>query len=400
MIVMLSVGEVRRRNKEIASLGLRFCSGKAGCGRELPFDQFNKRVDGLQYNCRECQKVRDTAKRRANPNHNRDWRQENSVEYLFNNRRYSAKKKCEKYGGTAVKFTLSDLHLDWFARGIDKDACFLCCEAFLPGEGRTEEHDIPLSRGGDDAPHNLSPAHHSCNAEKGGKTLAEYRVWVAEGNRITCRNKKLQKKLDAHAVRARKMGKPADKIKARALLDWWDFIDADRERCSYCRVNKADQIDHIIELEKPDGAHRMELLLPVCGACNQAKKVFDSMEAYLDSLAQVGRWMPVEAILSGTWNYCELAAAEEADRIAGVAAGRKKNKTECLRGHLLEGNNVPKSAADKGQRSCRACMNAGAWFHKRGITPTAAELQAKADEFYAKFMPQESVWKETENDDE
>lgn len=45
--------------------------------------------------------------------------------------------------------------------------------------GRTDDHLIPLSRGGLEVPENLVTCHQRCNQKKGNRTLEEYRVIVA-----------------------------------------------------------------------------------------------------------------------------------------------------------------------------------------------------------------------------
>ena len=397
---MLSIVEARRRNKEIAPLGLRLCSGKAGCGRELPFDQFYKRGDGLAAMCRECYSNYKTTRHKANPNYWRDHNRETAAAQKFYNFNRNSTKTAGKYGCYIELFTEAEMHQHWVEYDVDPGECFLSGSRWYEGKDISYDHMVPLSRLGAHAVWNIRPACNSpCNKEKHDKTVWEYRAWIAAGNQKSCRIEKLQNVLYIGKDRAKKAGVHNERIKAQDLLDHWGEWDIDPDLCGVCHRNPTSAIDHIVEMCK-GGPHTIQNLLPVCDRCNHAKKHFDSLADYFRERGRIEGWVTVDDIRSGDWGAAERRRQVEVDRMAVVEAGRFKNQTECLRGHLLDSDNVPKSIADKGQRSCRACMNARTWFKDRSITPTDAEFQTKAGEFYAKFMPQESVWKETENDDE
>lgn len=57
--------------------------------------------------------------------------------------------------------------------------CWYCGEGMNPFQDFTIDHIVPLSRGGTNAVVNLVPACRSCNAQKGSKTIEEYRAALA-----------------------------------------------------------------------------------------------------------------------------------------------------------------------------------------------------------------------------
>lgn len=54
--------------------------------------------------------------------------------------------------------------------------CILCGKPITSVKELSQEHILPLARGGSNEDHNLYPSHKSCNNEKGSMTLSE---WVA-----------------------------------------------------------------------------------------------------------------------------------------------------------------------------------------------------------------------------
>ena len=65
-------------------------------------------------------------------------------------------------------------------------SCFWCCTSLRDASGKlkaTEDHLVPLSRGGGDSIHNIAAACQVCNAEKGDMTAGEYRVFLNASNR-------------------------------------------------------------------------------------------------------------------------------------------------------------------------------------------------------------------------
>lgn len=57
--------------------------------------------------------------------------------------------------------------------------CYYCQKEISINE-LTEDHRIPLSKGGADWIANIVPACRSCNSRKGNKTESEYRIWLLE----------------------------------------------------------------------------------------------------------------------------------------------------------------------------------------------------------------------------
>jgi hypothetical protein len=62
-------------------------------------------------------------------------------------------------------------------------------------------------------------------------------------------------------------------------------------------------------------------------------------------------------------------------------------KTDCPRGHTLQGYNLISSLANRGGRACRACDVAGRAARHRGLTGQEREafIKINADEKYRKF---------------
>jgi hypothetical protein len=63
-------------------------------------------------------------------------------------------------------------------------------------------------------------------------------------------------------------------------------------------------------------------------------------------------------------------------------------KTDCPRGHMLEGDNLISSLANRGGRACRACDIAGRAARHRGLTGKEREafIKINADEKYHKLI--------------
>lgn len=67
-----------------------------------------------------------------------------------------------------------------------KELCFWCAASLRDETGKinaTEDHLVPLSRGGSDSIHNIAATCNTCNAEKGDMTAGEYRVFLNTRNR-------------------------------------------------------------------------------------------------------------------------------------------------------------------------------------------------------------------------
>lgn len=52
--------------------------------------------------------------------------------------------------------------------------CILCMKPLLPADKRDVEHLVPISRGGEDTPANVTIAHRACNRKKKDMTLGEF----------------------------------------------------------------------------------------------------------------------------------------------------------------------------------------------------------------------------------
>ena len=55
--------------------------------------------------------------------------------------------------------------------------CYLCGKPILREKDFNLDHEMPLSRGGQNAPSNWRPTHKSCNADKGALTYEEWKLY-------------------------------------------------------------------------------------------------------------------------------------------------------------------------------------------------------------------------------
>lgn len=90
------------------------------------------------------------------------------------------------------------------------------------------------------------------------------------------------------------------------------------------------------------------------------------------------------------WHLREVTPRENTLADGSLAlAKHNAEKTHCERGHELVGENLVKAQLAVGRRECRACANARSArgnARKRGEHMTDEELQAFADEFYARVV--------------
>jgi 5-methylcytosine-specific restriction endonuclease McrA len=120
----------------------------------------NRIKDGLDPRCKKCASKQTIICQRNNPKI-----------YIAKSQRHRARKLNAK--GT---HTGQDI-IDQYNRQLG--LCAYCCK--LLTKGYAEEHVIPLSRGGSNAPDNLVIACPTCNSSKGVKLLEE---WLPEEDLI------------------------------------------------------------------------------------------------------------------------------------------------------------------------------------------------------------------------
>lgn len=233
----VGVRKLRRAEREaLLARGLKVCSGKPGCGRELPVEAFSSDCtmwDGLSPYCKECRAKRSLyyrsyilGKKESIDAHRK--RQEEKAELasrglkrcintgcgavkpvseFHKNSDYSdglnslckscnysrvakwarenpewSRLQCgawraRKIGNRVDDFNWEDLVHHWLANGFRPDQCHLCGEIGEYGgiAGLHIDHVIPIARGGAHAMDNLRPACADCNHMKNRSTLDEYR---------------------------------------------------------------------------------------------------------------------------------------------------------------------------------------------------------------------------------
>lgn len=122
--------------------------------------EYTRRNAKLQYHKRKELGTLDYATRRKN---NSNWKKNNRDMVANQVAKYRAKKR----GARINDFT----HAQWkLMKTLYKDQCFYC-ESNAP---LTQDHLIPISRGGNHTSSNIVPACALCNSTKNNKTIVEY----------------------------------------------------------------------------------------------------------------------------------------------------------------------------------------------------------------------------------
>lgn len=98
----------------------------------------------------------------------RNWKRKNREKYLLQMRADVKKRKALKKGAKVCDFTAAQ----WEQMKIDHEfRCFYCKKQF---DKLTQDHCLPLSRGGDHTTSNIVPACGACNNKKNNRTLEEF----------------------------------------------------------------------------------------------------------------------------------------------------------------------------------------------------------------------------------
>jgi 5-methylcytosine-specific restriction endonuclease McrA len=96
------------------------------------------------------------------------WKEKNPEQYLIQMRTQVKKRKALKKGAAIANFTSQE----WLDLLKEHDhTCYYCKEQVVP---LTQDHCIPLSRGGNHTKSNIVPACGPCNNLKNNKTPEEY----------------------------------------------------------------------------------------------------------------------------------------------------------------------------------------------------------------------------------
>lgn len=117
---------------------------------------------------RPARKKKMTPARRALIRRSRDKKKrEQPEQWAAEKREAKQRRRARIAGATVVPFTYAQLLESYAARGLS--GCNYC-----PGPYESDDHVIPLSRGGAHSLENLAPACMACNAEKGARTPEEW----------------------------------------------------------------------------------------------------------------------------------------------------------------------------------------------------------------------------------
>lgn len=193
-----------KRPKSYIRDGKKFC---LECKTEKPFDEFNpnkRSADGLQPYCRVCTSIKSAQWRQANKEkvteYNAEYRQENKEYYQQYNKdnkemiQVSVKKWRENNPEMLRASSVRTATRRRFVNDTVDDGtvtnefmlsiyatthCYYCKNFTDPSE-RTQDHRIPLVRGGAHSASNIVMACNPCNCKKHTMTDVEYLAKIGE----------------------------------------------------------------------------------------------------------------------------------------------------------------------------------------------------------------------------
>lgn len=171
----------------------KYCGG---CKTELPVGEFSKQTraaDGLQSQCKHCNKrYRETRRaedinrvREETRRNMRNWRAANPGRVRQSKQRWhradplkrrlaDGARAARRHGCKVDPFDSTDLKLFWLCNGISPDKCFYTGAEL--GADFHLDHKVPLARGGTHSVDNLVPCDPNVNMQKAGKTAEEYMI--------------------------------------------------------------------------------------------------------------------------------------------------------------------------------------------------------------------------------
>lgn len=138
------------------------------CGRWLPLEQYNNNAHGRgrpKSMCRDCERIRNVAWRKANPTYWQEWQKANAQKV----RDISNRRRAQKLNG---QYEEIDRDLVFKRDGYE---CKLCSKPLDMGAkfphplSPTLDHIVPLNKGGHHLYVNLQAAHFRCNTAKGDR---------------------------------------------------------------------------------------------------------------------------------------------------------------------------------------------------------------------------------------
>ena len=254
----IGVRKLRRAEREaLLAKGLKVCSGKPGCGRELPVEAFSSdrtNWDGLAPYCKEC-RARGSLHYRSHVLGKKD-----SIDAHRKSQEEKARlakmglKRCVKSGCDTVK-PVSEFHK---------------CSNYSDG---------------------LNPRCKSCNKAGAKKWYddnpeyaLEYRTSRREHTRLYC-----------GSLRATEAGNRVDEFTWPDLLDYWSDNAIPFDRCYLCG-EKGEyngvaglHIDHVVPIAR-GGAHTMDNLRPACSSCNLMKNR-STLDEYRDKVVRTASFL-------------------------------------------------------------------------------------------------------------
>ena len=254
----VGVRKLRRDEREaLLARGLKVCSGKPGCGRELPVEAFSSDCtmwDGLSPYCKECRAKRSLyyrsyilGKKDSIDAHRKS--QEEKAELASR-----GLKRCITTGCGVVK-PVSEFHK---------------CSDYSDG---------------------LNPRCKSCN-KAGAKRWYEENPDRSLAYRQSRRE---QTRLYGGALRATEAGNRVEEFTWLDLLDYWSENSIPFDRCYLCgeegvyEGREGLHIDHVIPIAR-GGAHAMDNLRPACAPCNHMKNR-STLDEYRDRVVRTASFL-------------------------------------------------------------------------------------------------------------
>ena len=254
----VGVRKLRRAEREaLLARGLKVCSGKPGCGRELPVEAFSSDCtmwDGLSPYCKECRAKRSLCYR----------------SYILGKKdSIDAHRKSQE-----EKAELA-------SRGL-KRCINTGCGQILPIE---EFHKNSQTGDG------LSARCKSCN-------IAHVRKWYDDNPDRVREWREANREwglLHVGAYRARQAGNEADSFGWLELLEHWASAGVRFDQCHLCGEigeyggHNGLHIDHIVPISR-GGAHSMDNLRPACASCNRMKNC-STLDEYRDKVVRTASFL-------------------------------------------------------------------------------------------------------------
>lgn len=168
--------EEQKRRAELLAKGLKVCSK---CGRELPVEQFSKRIaskDGLQSKCRECDNITVTQYYEEHKQEKQQYHKQYDKQYyqtpqgqIVHFNAYAKRHKREETQGNGITKDQWLEMMNFFEWKCAYSGVLVNTE-----NNRSIDHIIPLAKGGEHEVWNCVPMDKNLNRSKRDKDIMEW----------------------------------------------------------------------------------------------------------------------------------------------------------------------------------------------------------------------------------